>query len=61
MPRGLHAARASAASRAAAALWPLDVDGRQVDVAVLSMGNPHAVQHRRSDVDVARRSNRSAR
>ena len=27
------------------ALWPLDVgEGRQVEVAVLSMGNPHAVQ-----------------
>ena len=25
-------------------LWPLDVDGRTVEVAVLSMGNPHAVQ-----------------
>ena len=24
-------------------LWPLDVDGRTVEVAVLSMGNPHAV------------------
>lgn len=32
------------------ALWPLDVgEGRQVSVAVLSMGNPHAVQ-RVSDV-----------
>lgn len=25
------------------ALWPLDVDGRTVELAVLSMGNPHAV------------------
>jgi diaminopimelate epimerase len=25
------------------ALWPLDAAGRQVEVAVLSMGNPHAV------------------
>ncbi len=24
-------------------LWPLEVDGRRVDAAVLSMGNPHAV------------------
>jgi diaminopimelate epimerase len=34
-------------------LWPLDLpDGGQVDVAVLSMGNPHAVQ-RVDDVDSA--------
>ena len=34
-------------------LWPLDVgEGRQVQVAVLSMGNPHAVQ-RVADVDSA--------
>jgi diaminopimelate epimerase len=25
------------------ALWPVDVDGRTVELAVLSMGNPHAV------------------
>ena len=25
-------------------LWPLDVDGHAVEVAVVSMGNPHAVQ-----------------
>ena len=25
------------------ALWPLEVDGRRVEAAVLSMGNPHAV------------------
>ena len=24
--------------------WPIEVDGREVEVAVLSMGNPHAVQ-----------------
>ncbi len=34
------------------ALWPLDVLGRQVDVALLSMGNPHAVQ-RVDDIDAA--------
>jgi diaminopimelate epimerase len=27
-----------------AALWPLPVDGRQVWISVVSMGNPHAVQ-----------------
>lgn len=26
------------------AMWPIDVAGRRIDVAVLSMGNPHAVQ-----------------
>jgi len=32
------------------ALWPLDIgEGRQIEVAVLSMGNPHAV-HRVADV-----------
>src|SRR6185437_5876233 len=25
------------------ALWPLEVDGRAIEAAVLSMGNPHAV------------------
>jgi diaminopimelate epimerase len=25
------------------ALWPLEIDGRSIDIAVLSMGNPHAV------------------
>lgn len=25
-------------------LWPIDISGKRVDVAVLSMGNPHAVQ-----------------
>ena len=33
-------------------LWPLDLGGRQVEVAVLSMGNPHAVQ-RVDDVERA--------
>lgn len=26
------------------AVWPLDVDGRAIDLALVSMGNPHAVQ-----------------
>jgi diaminopimelate epimerase len=34
------------------ALWPIDVAGRQIEVAVLSMGNPHAVL-RVDDVDTA--------
>ena len=34
------------------ALWPLEAAGQRVDVAVLSMGNPHAVQ-RVDDVDAA--------
>ena len=34
------------------ALWPLDVAGQRVEVAVLSMGNPHAVQIV-ADVDAA--------
>ena len=34
------------------ALWPLDVDGTTVDVGVVSMGNPHAVQLV-ADVDLA--------
>jgi diaminopimelate epimerase len=34
------------------ALWPLDLDGRVVELALLSMGNPHAVQ-RVDDVDAA--------
>ncbi|MDP3823201.1 MAG: diaminopimelate epimerase [Burkholderiales bacterium] len=33
-------------------LWPLDVNGQTVEVAVLSMGNPHAVQIV-ADVDTA--------
>lgn len=35
-----------------APLWPLDVDGATVDVAIVSMGNPHAVQMV-ADVDTA--------
>jgi diaminopimelate epimerase len=39
------------------ALWPLDVDGQQIEAAVLSMGNPHAVMDVRQfgvvDVDAA--------
>lgn len=34
------------------AMWPLDVDGRRIELAVLSMGNPHAVQLV-DDVDTA--------
>ncbi len=34
------------------ALWPLDLAGARIEVAVLSMGNPHAVQ-RVADVDAA--------
>jgi diaminopimelate epimerase len=34
------------------ALWPLDVQGRTIEVAVLSMGNPHAVM-RVDDVTAA--------
>jgi diaminopimelate epimerase len=34
------------------ALWPLDVGGRRIELAVLSMGNPHAVL-RVDDVDTA--------
>ena len=44
---GLRRARSSGF-----ALWPLDVGGGRVEVAVLSMGNPHAVQ-RVDDVDTA--------
>jgi diaminopimelate epimerase len=33
-------------------LWPLEAAGRRVEVAVLSMGNPHAVQ-RVDDIDAA--------
>ena len=33
-------------------LWPLDVAGQRIDVAVLSMGNPHAVL-RVGDIDTA--------
>jgi diaminopimelate epimerase len=34
------------------ALWPLDVAGRRVEIAAVSMGNPHAVQ-RVADTDAA--------
>jgi diaminopimelate epimerase len=34
------------------ALWPVEVDGRSIELAVLSMGNPHAVQLV-ADVDLA--------
>jgi len=34
------------------ALWPVDVGGRRIELAVLSMGNPHAVQLV-DDVDTA--------
>ena len=34
------------------ALWPVDLNGRRVELAVLSMGNPHAVQIV-ADVDAA--------
>ena len=37
----------------ALALWPLDAGGARVELAVLSMGNPHAVQIV-ADVDAAR-------
>ena len=33
-------------------LWPLEAAGRRVEIAVLSMGNPHAVQ-RVDDIDAA--------
>jgi diaminopimelate epimerase len=34
------------------AMWPLDVNGQRIELAVLSMGNPHAVQLV-DDVDTA--------
>jgi diaminopimelate epimerase len=34
------------------AMWPLDIDGQRIELAVVSMGNPHAVQLV-SDVDAA--------
>jgi diaminopimelate epimerase len=34
------------------ALWPIEIDGRRIEFAVLSMGNPHAVQVV-DDVDTA--------
>jgi diaminopimelate epimerase len=33
-------------------LWPIDLDGQRIELAVLSMGNPHAVQFV-ADVDAA--------
>ena len=46
-PKGLSARRLGDFS-----LWPLDMAGQTVEVAVLSMGNPHAVQIV-ADVDTA--------
>ncbi len=43
-PRGLEADAVSARRGEGFALWKLDVGDQTVDVAVLSMGNPHAVQ-----------------
>lgn len=37
-PQGLRPRRAANCD-----LWPIDVDGQTIEVAVLSMGNPHAV------------------
>ena len=34
------------------ALWPIEIDGQRIELAVLSMGNPHAVQIV-ADVDTA--------
>jgi diaminopimelate epimerase len=42
VPRSVSAARPEGGD--GFALWPLDVGDQTVDVAVLSMGNPHAVQ-----------------
>ncbi|HEX7438072.1 MAG TPA: diaminopimelate epimerase [Caldimonas sp.] len=42
-PRGLVAKSVAGAGAEGFALWPLDVGDQSVDVAVLSMGNPHAV------------------
>ncbi len=41
--RGLVAKSVAGAGAEGFALWPLDVGDQSVDVAVLSMGNPHAV------------------
>jgi diaminopimelate epimerase len=46
------APRAPDGVEGALALWPLDVGDQSVDVAVLSMGNPHAVQFV-ADIDTA--------
>jgi diaminopimelate epimerase len=51
-PRGLAPNSVPAAHADGFALWPLDVGDQTVDVAVLSMGNPHAVT-RVEDVDSA--------
>jgi diaminopimelate epimerase len=54
---GVGAASRIANGAASFGLWPLEVDGRQVEAAVLSMGNPHAVLDIRqfdvADVDAA--------
>jgi len=42
-PRGLEPHSVPVAHADGFALWPLDVGDQSVDVAVLSMGNPHAV------------------
>ncbi len=47
-----HAAGARPKRMGQADLWPLNLDGDRVQVAVLSMGNPHAVQVV-DDVDAA--------
>ena len=51
-PRGLAPHGVPAAHADGFALWPLDVGDQTVDVAVLSMGNPHAIT-RVEDVDSA--------
>jgi diaminopimelate epimerase len=43
-PRGLAADAVNLDRRDGFALWKLDVGDQTVDIAVLSMGNPHAVQ-----------------
>ena len=47
-----HAAGARPRRIGQAEMWPLNLDGDRVEVAVLSMGNPHAVQVV-ADVDTA--------
>ncbi|MEO8297042.1 MAG: diaminopimelate epimerase [Burkholderiales bacterium] len=49
---GLGEARPWGQSEQGFALWPLDLGGEVVEVAAVSMGNPHAVQ-RVADVDAA--------
>ena len=51
-PPRLHAAEVPFVDGTGAPVEPLDVDGDDVDVSVLSMGNPHAVQVV-ADVDAA--------